>query len=198
MNKAVFIDKDGTLIKDVPYNVDPSLITLEKGVEEGLMLLAKEDFLLVVISNQSGVAFGYFEETALQKVSDKIDQLISNTTATITRYYYCPHHKEGVIKDYAIDCDCRKPKTGLILQASKELEIDLQQSWMIGDILNDVEAGNSAGCRTILIDNGGETEWIMNEKRTPSFTVSNFKEAADIIILNAAGKTSYASYAAMD
>ena len=90
--------------------------------------------------------------------------------------YYCPHYPDGKIQKYKIECDCRKPKPGLILQAAREHDIDLSNSWMIGDILNDVEAGNRAGCKTILLDNGNETEWIWNEIRTPAFIVNNWKK----------------------
>lgn len=198
MKRAVFIDKDGTLIKDVPYNVDPSLITLENGVEEGLALLAEEDFLFVIISNQSGVALGYFEESSLKPVSEKIELLVASTGIKISRFYYCPHHPEGVLPKYAIVCNCRKPKPGLLLQASEDLDIDLEQSWMIGDILNDIEAGNEAGCKTILIDNGGETEWILDENRTPLFTVNDFKEAAETIISHLAQAPNISTHAAME
>ena len=82
---------------------------------------------------------------------------------------------EGTIKEYAIDCDCRKPKPGLIYKAAKDFNIDLKKSWMIGDILNDVEAGNAAGCKTILIDNGNETEWILNAQRMPDYEAKNLE-----------------------
>ena len=182
MNKAIFIDKDGTLIPDIPYNVNPQLITLSNTAIPALQLLQKQNYLLIVISNQSGVARGYFKEEELQNVSDAIINLVSKEGITIDGFYYCPHYKEGSVKEYAIDCDCRKPKPGLLLKAAKDFDIDLKQSWMIGDILNDVEAGKAAGCRTVLLKNGNETEWIMNEKREPNFIVENLLEAAQTIV----------------
>src|SRR5438105_3591841 len=140
--KAVFLDKDGTLIPDIPYNVNPDLITLQEGVIEGLQLLQEQEYLLVVISNQAGVARGYFQLDDLKKVRQKIDLLVSEGGIQIDRYYFCPHHPEGRIAEFAHKCECRKPRPGMILKALQELDIDAGNSWMIGDILNDVEAGN--------------------------------------------------------
>ena len=184
MNKAIFIDKDGTLIPDIPYNVNPDLITLSDTAIPALTLLQQHNFLLIVISNQSGVARGYFTEKDLESVSEKIRSLLATEGIKIDGFFYCPHHKEGTIKEYSIDCDCRKPKPGLILKAVADFSVDVTQSWMIGDILNDAEAGKSAGCQTILINNGNETEWIMNEKRQPDYKANNLLEAAKIIVEN--------------
>jgi D-glycero-D-manno-heptose 1,7-bisphosphate phosphatase len=179
--KVVFIDKDGTLIPDIPYNVNVDLIEIETTTIEGLKELKKQGFLFIVVSNQSGLAKGYFSEEDLKKVNERISGLLWQHRLTIDGFYYCPHHPEAVIKKYAVECDCRKPLPGLIYKAAKDFDIDLLQSWMIGDILNDVEAGKRAGCRTILLDNGNETEWIMNEWRTPDLTASNIYEAASLI-----------------
>jgi len=181
MKKAIFIDKDGTLIKNVHYNVDPELVQLELSVGKALQLLKENGYLLIVISNQDGIAKGFFTWNDLKKVNEAIQRLLAPFNISIDAFYYCPHFKEGAIDIYAFDCDCRKPRPGLLLNAAKENAVDLEGSWMIGDILNDIEAGNSAGCRTILIDNDNETEWLLNEKRTPLFTVHNMMEAARII-----------------
>ena len=176
--KAVFIDKDGTLIPNIPYNIDPGRITIEDETIEGLRLLKDEGFLFIVISNQSGIAKGYFKEMDLEHVWNKISALLQRHEISIDAFYYCPHEPNGIIEHYAVECDCRKPLPGMILKAASQLKIDLSQSWMIGDILNDVEAGNRAGCSTILIDNGNETEWQMSEERTPAFIAGNILEAA--------------------
>ncbi len=139
-------------------------------------------YLLIIITNQSGVAHGYFSEEDLNKVKNKINQLCLTIGIYLDGFYFCPHHPEGSIKDYAIDCECRKPKPGLILKAACDMDIDLMHSWMIGDILNDVEAGKKAGCKTILLDRGNETEWIINEFRTPEYQAKNLAEAARYII----------------
>jgi len=179
MIPAIFLDKDGTLIPDIPYNVDPDRITLSDGAEIALRSFHNSGYKLIVISNQSGVARGYFSEIALAKVEQRLRTLLNEIP--LTGFYYCPHHPQGSIIEYAIDCNCRKPKPGLILQAAQTHHIDLARSWMIGDILNDVEAGRNAGCKTILIDNGNETEWIRSPQRSPHHKVSNLLEAAQII-----------------
>jgi len=179
--RAVFIDKDGTLIKDVPYNVDPSLIVFEDGAADALRILKKNNFLLFVVSNQPGIAKGFFSIRDLEIVYTAIQQKLSQSNVQLDAFYYCPHFEEGAVQQFVIDCDCRKPKPGLLLTAAKDFDIDLRQSWMIGDILDDIEAGNTAGCKTILLDNGNETEWQMDEKRTPAFKVMSLTEAAQII-----------------
>jgi D-glycero-D-manno-heptose 1,7-bisphosphate phosphatase len=182
MRKAIFIDKDGTLIRDVPYNVDPALIELEESAAEALEMLKKYDYLIIVISNQSGVAHGYFREADLEQVKDRIQQLLRHEHVAIDGFYFCPHHPNGRENEYATQCDCRKPQPGMILRAAIDHNIDLSQSWMIGDILHDVEAGNKANCKTILINNGNETEWALSESRWPTNIVQNLMEAAAVIL----------------
>jgi D,D-heptose 1,7-bisphosphate phosphatase len=177
-NKAVFLDKDGTLIVDVPFNVNPDLIRLQEDAIEGLKHMKQLGYELIIISNQSGVAHGHFEESDLKQVEKKLQDLLGEHNLSLDAFYYCPHHPGGSVDRYAIDCDSRKPRPGMILKAAKDREIDLNKSWMIGDILHDIEAGNRAGCRTILIDNGNETEWIMNDFNHPDFTVRTINDAA--------------------
>lgn len=172
------MDKDGTLIVDVPFNVNPDLIRLQDHAIEGLKRMKQLGYELILISNQSGVARGYFEESALRQVEQKIRELLAEHDITLDAFYYCPHHPQGSVERYAIDCPSRKPQPGMILKAAQDREIDLAKSWMIGDILHDIEAGNRAGCRTILIDNGNETEWMMNDFNHPDFTVRTINDAA--------------------
>lgn len=182
MNVAIFIDKDGTLIRDIPYNVDPDLIALEDNSIEGLKLLCESGYRLIVISNQSGIACGYFSEEDLRAVEEKLRSLLEPLRIKLSGFYFCPHYANGIIHEYAVDCYCRKPMPGMLLHAAEVNDIDLLNSWMIGDILNDVEAGNRAGCKTILIDNSNETEWLTGEFRTPTMTCSTINEAADCIL----------------
>jgi len=182
--KAIFIDKDGTLIENIPYNVDPSLITLTAGAACGIKRLVDNGYILVMISNQAGVAFGYFTIDALKGVIQRIQELLLMAGTAIHDFYFCPHHPDGSVPEYAVTCTCRKPSPGMIVKAALDLQIDLNRSWMIGDILHDVEAGNRAGCRTILINNGNETEWQDAESRKPNFIACNINEAADIILKN--------------
>lgn len=179
--RAVFIDKDGTLIEDVPYNVDPDRIQLTTGAEQGLQLLHAAQYELIVITNQSGVARGYFLEEALVAVEERLRQLLIAFKVPLAGFYYCPHHPQGVVPGYATNCSCRKPEPGLLIRAAATHDIDLTQSWFIGDILNDVEAGRSAGCKTVLVDNGNETEWQLSPQRLPHHIVANLAEAAQVI-----------------
>lgn len=184
MRRAVFLDKDGTLVSDIPYNVDPEKICLEPYALDALRLLQDNGYNLILVSNQSSVALGYFTEADLYPVKFKIGQLLQDNRVTLSDFYYCPHHKNGTVNAYAIECECRKPEPGMLLKAAKDHRIDLLNSWMIGDILDDVEAGKKAGCKTILLNNGNETEWLLYEKRKPTFIVNNLKEAADLILLS--------------
>jgi D-glycero-D-manno-heptose 1,7-bisphosphate phosphatase len=182
MNRAVFLDKDGTLIEDVPYNVRPELIRLMPGSVAGLRRLHAAGYRLLVVSNQSGVARGLFREEALGPVEERLRQLLAAEGMPLTGFYYCPHHPTGSVAEYAVACTCRKPQPGLLYRAAQEHGLDLGVSWFVGDILNDVEAGRRAGCRTILLDNGHETEWVLTPERTPHCRAADLDEAARIIL----------------
>jgi D-glycero-D-manno-heptose 1,7-bisphosphate phosphatase len=181
-NHAVFLDKDGTLIEDVPYNVNVKYIQLTPGAIEGLCLLQKAGYKLIVITNQSGIARGYFPESALITVEERLRRLLYQEGIYLEGFYYCPHHPDGVVSEFAIACECRKPAPGLLLRAACEHNIDLHSSWFIGDILNDVEAGHRAGCKTVLINNGNETEWDLSPIRIPDLIVTNLVDAAQMIL----------------
>lgn len=176
-SKAVFLDKDGTLIKDVPYNADPEKVVFETGVFEGLRILQTLGYKLVVVSNQPGIAMEKFSQKQLDDLIVFFNETFREKGLTLSGFYYCPH----LPANDENGCACRKPAPGLLLRAAKELFIDLSRSWMIGDILNDVEAGNRAGCKTILIDNGNETEWLQGHYRQPDFKSEDFLTAVDLI-----------------
>jgi D,D-heptose 1,7-bisphosphate phosphatase len=185
MKRAVFIDKDGTLIKDVPYNVNTNLITFEEGIVPALQQLQSHGYQLIIVSNQPGIAFSYYSEEDVQRVYTFLaDQLLQNDIR-LNGFYYCPHHIQGNRPEYAKPCYCRKPLPGMLLKAAMELDIDLESSWMIGDILNDSEAGNRAGCTTILLNVGNETEWEMDHNRRPHFICNTWSDAVTIITQNA-------------
>lgn len=179
--RAIFLDKDGTLIRNVPYNVDPNQIELMPGVE-ALERLKSEDFKFVIITNQAGVAHGYFEETALVAVREHLELMLSHLGLDLAGFYYCPHHPQGKVTRYRRQCDCRKPSPGLLQRAADELQIDLTKSWLLGDILDDVEAGNRAGCRTILVDVGSETQWRVTANRLPDYRVNDLASATQRIL----------------
>jgi len=179
---AIFLDKDGTLVPDLPFNVDPSLITLNKNVVEGLQLLKRFGFLFVVVSNQPGIAHGYFSEQELMPAFERVEELLAEHSIFLSGFYYCPHHPFGRVQGFATECECRKPKAGLFHKAGNDLNIDLSASWMIGDILHDIEAGHAAGCKSVLINNGNETEWILNKERQPEYIAADLLDAATSII----------------
>lgn len=183
--KAVFLDKDGTLIEDVPYNVDSRLVRWLPGVMEGLADLHAAGFRLVVISNQSGVALGRFRMEELEMLRLHITNYLAHAQIPLSGFYYCPHHPEGSVSKYAVSCECRKPGSGMLRRAASELNIDLKQSWMIGDILDDVEAGKNCGCRTILLNRGSETKREIHQRRQPDFVAKDFPSAASIVLVNA-------------
>jgi histidinol-phosphate phosphatase family protein len=180
--RAVFIDKDGTLVENVPYNVDPARILMCRSVPQGLRLLSEAGFRLIVVSNQSGVALGFFTEEALGPVESKLKELMAYGGVALDGFYYCPHSPVATRAEYALRCDCRKPRPGMLRRAAAEHGIDLAASWMIGDILDDVEAGNRAGCRSVLIDNGNETLWDLSGQRRPDYTARDFGDAARHIV----------------
>lgn len=182
MQKAVFLDKDGTLIENVDYNVNTERITLLSGVVPTLKELKAEGYLLIVITNQSGVAQGMFEESAIKNVGNYLKRLLSLWHVRLDGFYYCPHYVDGVVKEYATDCDCRKPKPGLLMQAAFDFDIDLRNSWMIGDLITDVEAGKRAGCRTILFNKDKEFEFVLEDSPMPDATANQWNQIGDIIL----------------
>jgi D,D-heptose 1,7-bisphosphate phosphatase len=179
--KAIFIDKDGTLIPDIPYNTDPSLITLIDGVADGLRLLAQTGYKIIVVANQPGLAYGYCSPEALERIRGTLQLLLAKEEVPLHAFYFCPHHPKGSVPEYSIQCWCRKPKPGMLLQACMDHQLDIKSSWIIGDTLDDIEAGRKAGCQTILIDNGNEIEWNLTKSRSPHFTCSSVHEAATLI-----------------
>ena len=175
---AIFLDKDGTLLEDVPYNVDPNAMKLAPGAREALGIFAGVGAPIFVISNQGGVARGRFEIGALKDVEARLHELAALCGATLSGVYWCPHDAQGTVAPYNRACDCRKPAPGLLLRAAREHDLALERSWFVGDILDDVEAGQRAGCRTVLIDNGNETVWRRGPLREPHVFAVDMHRAA--------------------
>jgi D-glycero-D-manno-heptose 1,7-bisphosphate phosphatase len=180
--RTIFLDKDGTLIPDIPYNVDTRLITLSPCSIQGLKKLQSRGFTFIVVTNQSGIAEKRFSHESVCKVGVRLKVLLEEQGINLLDFYYCPHAATDHMLLSAFSCKCRKPKAGMLLQAASDHDIDLHSSWMIGDILNDVQAGNAAGCKTILVDNGNETVWKMDWKRVPDMIVPTIDAAAQFII----------------
>ena len=181
--RAVFLDEDGTLVHDAPYNADPARIELLPRVGDGLRRLQDAGFLLIVASNQPGVATGLFAASALSRIETRIDELLMPFGVVVTDYAWCTHHSPATLRGTnGMPCACRKPKPGLLQDAAATQGIELEASWMIGDILDDVEAGTRAGCRTVLVDRGNETRWRGGMHRTPHVIVYDFADAVSFII----------------
>jgi D-glycero-D-manno-heptose 1,7-bisphosphate phosphatase len=180
--RALFIDKDGTLVENVPYCVDPAEIRLTRGAGPALRRLSDAGFVPIVVSNQSGVARGLFPPSALEAVERRLAELLDPFGVKLSGFFFCPHHPQGTVARFAFDCHCRKPKPGLLLRAAERLGVELASSWLVGDILDDVEAGCRAGCRTLLLDNGGETEWRPGPCRTPDARAGGLARAAELIL----------------
>jgi D-glycero-D-manno-heptose 1,7-bisphosphate phosphatase len=182
LSPAVFFDKDGTLIENVPYNVDCAKIRLAPGALEAAERLHHAGYQIVVITNQSGVAMNYFPLSAINGVEQRLRELLAEVNVPIAGFYFCPHHPRGVVPAFTAACECRKPQPGMIRQAARELNLDLARSWLIGDILDDVEAAHRAGCRAILLDSGGETLWQPGEFREPDLIAADLIAAAEAIL----------------
>lgn len=182
---AVFVDKDGTLVHDVPHNVEAERVRLRSDAGLALARLRRRGYALVLITNQPGVAHGLFEESALAAVWERLAIQLAPYGVAFDGVYYCPHHPQGKRPRYARECDCRKPRAGMLHRAAAELALDLGRSWVIGDILDDVEAGRRAGCRTVLLDVGSETEWRTGPWRLPHYIAPSLAEAVARIVAEA-------------
>lgn len=177
---AVFLDKDGTVVEDVPYNIDPALLRFTPGACAALHLLSQHGYALVIVTNQPGLALGRFDRQAWMKLRHALVDLVRHEAGvTLEDVLACPHAPTPRI---APGCLCRKPAPGLLRQAAARHHLDLHRSWMVGDILDDVEAGRRAGCRTVLLDVGHETEWRDSPLRVPDHRAPNLYEAAQWLV----------------
>ena len=156
-NKAVFLDRDGTIIYDIGYIREPNRVELIPGVVQALEILQDNGFVLVIISNQSGVGRGIMNEADLIKVHDQLIEILENNGIYVKKSYYCMHAPRE-------KCPCRKPKPDMLFKAAEELAIDLSASFMVGDKPSDVEAGIKAGCRTAMIINQNDRKVIPNKE----------------------------------
>lgn len=179
LRKAVFLDRDNTIIVDREYSVDPSGIQLLPGAIEAMQRFHGAGYLLVIITNQSGVARGYFDEDALQAFNAHLMDWLRGKGVTVAGLYYCPHYATGEVAQYARACDCRKPAPGMLMQAAEDLGIDLAQSWMIGDKADDVGAGRAAGCRTVRVLTGKAP---VDGDEEPDFTTASLADAAKVVL----------------
>jgi D,D-heptose 1,7-bisphosphate phosphatase len=184
-NKAIFLDRDNTLIEDPGYINNPDQVKLFEGASEALIALKAMGYKLVVVSNQSAVARGIVTEEALAQIHKRLEQLLAEEGVTLDRIYYCPYHPDGVIPKYRRKSDLRKPNPGMLLAAGKDMDIDLRESWMVGNSPGDIEAGARAGCRTIMVESRGHEQKIQPGERAPDYKAVNLKEVVNIIKMHA-------------
>ncbi len=180
-NKAVFMDRDDTLIEDPGYINSPDQVKLITGVARALIRLREMGYKLVVVTNQSAVARGIVTEKTLGQIHERLEELLSEQGALLDGIYYCPYHPEGAIPKYRKQSECRKPGPGMLLAAADELDIDLGRSWMVGDSSSDIAAGLQAGCKTILIDPPSRIKKTAPDDPSPHYHAVNLVEAANII-----------------
>ena len=183
---AVFIDRDGTISEEVGYVNHPSRFRLFPYAAEAIKVLNKSGWLAIVITNQAGVARGYFSEDVIVSVHEQLKLDLNNASARLDAIYYCAHHPTVGEPPYLLDCDCRKPKPGLIDRAARDFEIDLSKSWMAGDRYSDVELARNAGLRSAFVLSGyGRGEWEYQRpawKHQPDLVCENLLEAVKIIV----------------
>lgn len=196
MNAAAFLDRDNTIIENDGDLGDPSKVVLIQGAASAIASLRGLGYKIVVITNQGGVARGKYGEADVEAMHRRINEILHETSNTkIDRFYYCPYHPEGTVEKYRREHPWRKPQPGMFLQAAKDMEIDLSQSWTIGDMMRDVEAGAAAGTRTILLHPDGRLlpplkvgpigtgamQAQLEQRSVPDYTARNMIEAVRII-----------------
>ena len=182
MNKAVFLDRDGTINEEMGYINHISRFKIFSFVPEAIRILNESGYKVIVVTNQSGVARGYFDEQLVREVHKKLLHKVELTGARIDAIYYCPHHPDEGKPPYRIDCECRKPKTGMIQKAKKAFNLDMARSFMIGDRYKDVEFGRNAGLHTVMVLTGyGKGEYMYQRQqwaKMPEHISKNLLEAA--------------------
>lgn len=185
--RAVFLDRDGTIIEDTGFVDDPAKVRLSPGAAEALARLRRAGFMLVVASNQSGVARGLMTEETVHAVNARIAELLGDK-AGLDAFYYCPFldGDGAVVDEYRKDSDWRKPRPGMLRAAARDHGIDLRQSWMIGDAPRDVEAGKAAGCRTVLLTGAtagaaGTGSAAATRPAAADYLAASLTEAADLV-----------------
>ncbi len=182
--RAVFLDRDGTLIEERDYLYRPEQVNLLPGAARAARLLREAGFYLVLVTNQSAVAKGLLTEKQLAVIHNRLQHLLEREKTKLDAVYYCPHHPQSGSVSYRMSCACRKPAPGMLLRAAEEHDLCLCNSFLVGDKLTDIVAGRRAGCRTILIKTGyGEQELrkIWQARIIPDFVLENLAQAARLI-----------------
>ncbi len=193
MNRAVFLDRDGTVNVEVGYLSDLSQLRLIPGAGAAIKRLNEKGFKVVLVTNQSGVARGFFPESFVHETHDLLKQMLLQEGAYIDSIYYCPHHPKVGNSHYTKECDCRKPGTGMIDRAAKDLSIDIKKSFVVGDKWSDVELGQRAGAISILVKSGFGPDDAGNVRpnhlNEPDFIAHTITEAVEWILLQTSQET---------
>ncbi|QDU77818.1 D-glycero-beta-D-manno-heptose-1,7-bisphosphate 7-phosphatase [Bremerella volcania] len=174
---AVFLDRDGTINEEVKYLGSPHQLRLIPGVAEAIARLNQVSIPVIVVTNQSGIARGYYTEDDVQDVHNYMDKLLADHGASVSAYYYCPHHPDAIVKKYAVDCECRKPRIGMLSAAAAQENVSLSQAYVVGDKRSDLRAAVNAGARGILVRTGygtkTEEELLHESEATGAALVTN-------------------------
>jgi D-glycero-D-manno-heptose 1,7-bisphosphate phosphatase len=178
--RAVFLDRDGTIIRQVDLMHEVSQLRLLPGSAAAIRLLNEKNIPVIVVTNQPVVARGVATEREIELVHEELNRRLQARGAHIDAFYVCPHHPNATLEQYRTQCSCRKPDPGMILRAAEEHGIDLSSSVMIGDSTQDITAGNRAGVRTILVrtGHGGRDPW--QYPCVPDWTANNLLEATRV------------------
>jgi D-glycero-D-manno-heptose 1,7-bisphosphate phosphatase len=179
-NRAVFFDRDGTLIEHYDYLTHPSQVELLPKAASALKFLRERGFTLVMVTNQSAIARGMLTEHQLKAIHNRMEALLTKQGTYLDRIYYCPYHPEGTVEKYRQDSTLRKPQPGMLRLAAEQLDIDLSRSWMIGDDDRDIEAGLAAGCKTIMLVSHG-SPLVRKGAVQADFEAVNLQAAANIV-----------------
>lgn len=183
MAQAVFLDRDGVITQEPPhYTHKLSQLELIPKSADAIRLLNENGFVVIVASNQSGIGRGYYREEDAILFNPAMKENLAKDSTYIDAIYYCPHHPEAEIERYRVDCNCRKPKPGMLLRAKEEMNIDLKQSFIVGDKLTDIEAGERAGCRTILVRTGHGVEELKSNQIECDYIADDLYDAAEHIL----------------
>ena len=184
LDPAVFLDRDGTMLVDVGYLDRFERLTFVPYVIDAVRLLTRAGFKIVVVTSQAGIAHGVISEAFVKEAHEEIGRRVADAGGRIDGFYYCPHHPNAEVAMYRTSCDCKKPKPGMIHSAARDLSIDLTRSFIIGDRWRDIEMGQAAGVRGILVETGyGKTEAGRRPTNIePVPVVANLIEATSLIL----------------